>query len=232
MTTLALATAVPVIPAPPFELSPATASQFALLAGASLFTTINPVSAAPLFVQMTGHQDPRARTRTARKACLAALVVLVLFAAAGTLLFRFFGITTQAFQITGGILFVLMSIRALLFGGRELPEPDGDDGDPSIVPLAIPLLSGPGAITTVVVLSGQATNLAGKAIVGGAILVVVAASYLVLRTAPRMVALVGPEGRRATEKIVALLTGVIGVQFVLNGLTPVIVEILRSAGRG
>ena len=63
------------------------------------------------------------------------------------------------------------------------------------------------------------------------ILAVVGASYLILRSAPRMVALVGAEGRRATDKIVALLTGVIGVQFVLNGLTPVIVGILRSAGR-
>ncbi len=214
-----------------FALASSTPLQFALIATTSLITTVNPVSAAPLFVSMTGGELAPSRKRTAKKACLAALVILNVFAGAGTILFKFFGITTPAFQITGGLLFVLMSVRALLGNGREIDDAGLEGSDPSVVPLAIPILSGPGAITTVVVLSGQATTAAGKAIVAMAIVVTIAITYVILRSAPRVVESIGVEGRRATEKILALLTGVIGMQFILNGATPVFVGILRAAGR-
>jgi len=206
-----------------------TPLQFALVTAMSLFTVVNPLSAAPLFVSMTGELDDKQRKRVAKKACLAALIVLLIFGGAGTMLFRFLGITTQAFQITGGILFVIMSIRALLGGPRELDERDAEAVDPSIVPIAIPILSGPGAITTIVVLSGQSGTIPGKAILALVLLMTMMVTYAILRSAPRIVGLLGSEGRRATDKILALLTGVIGVQFVLNGVTPLAVAILKTA---
>lgn len=205
-----------------------TPVQFALLATTSVFTVVNPFSAAPLFISLTGRFSKRDRKRVARKACLAAAATLLVFAGAGTLLFRFFGITTPAFQITGGLLFMLMSIRVLQ-GRPEIEDADGAQTEPSIVPLAIPILSGPGAITTVVVLGGQAVTPLWKLLIVQAVLITMAVTYIVLRSAPRLMELIGEEGRRAGEKILALITGVIGVQFMIDGITPVVVGILQAA---
>ncbi len=207
-----------------------TSLQFTLLAATSLFTVVNPFSAAPLFVSLTGTLPTKQRKRAAKKACLAATITLLVFAGAGTILFRFFGITTPAFQITGGILFVLMSIRVLQ-GRPEVEDAESQAQDPSIVPLAIPILAGPGAITTVVVLGGQAASALWKLAIVLAILLTLALTYAILRSAPGLLKLIGEEGRRAAEKILGLITGVIGVQFVIDGVTPVVVSILRSAGR-
>lgn len=202
---------------------------FGFAASASLFTVLNPVSAAPLFVSMTSGLPERERRRVARRASVAALATLLLFGVAGGVVFRFFGITTQAFQIAGGMLFVLMSVRAILGNGRTGEEVEPSE-DPSIVPLAIPILAGPGAITTVVVLMGQARTLESRALVGGAMVLTMAASFAILLLAPGVVRLLGREGRRAADRLLALLTAVIGVQFVLDGIRPVAVSILRSAG--
>jgi multiple antibiotic resistance protein len=113
--------------------------QFALLAFSSLFSVINPISAAPIFVAMT-----------------AAAAVMAVFAAAGGAIFAFFGITVPAFQIAGGVIFAAISVRTLQNGEKEAYV--GESADPSIVPLGIPVIAGPGAITTVMVLVGQALS--------------------------------------------------------------------------
>ena len=115
--------------------------NFGVLAFTSLFTVINPISAAPIFVGMTSGSTRGERRRAAAKSSLAAGATLLLFEAAGGLIFSFFGITVPAFQIAGGVLFTMISIRTLN-NGREEVEADAAGGDPSIVPLAIPTIAG------------------------------------------------------------------------------------------
>lgn len=200
--------------------------QFALLAFSSLFSVINPISAAPIFVAMT-EEFPEGRRRAALRACLAAAAILAVFAAAGGAIFAFFGITVPAFQIAGGVIFAALSVRTLQNGEKEAPE--GEKADPSVVPLGIPVIAGPGAITTVMVLVGQAQDGARRLALGGAIAVNVVLTFLILLAAPTIVAWIGTTGQRIVSKIMGLITAVIGIQFVINGMTTVFVNILRSA---
>src|SRR6516225_8630970 len=105
--------------------------QFALLAFSSLFSVINPISAAPIFVGMTSG-SPAARHRSALRACLASVAVLAVFAAAGGAVFDLFGITVPAFQIAGGLIVARMSIRTLEGARRDVPADDLEKEDPSI----------------------------------------------------------------------------------------------------
>jgi multiple antibiotic resistance protein len=200
--------------------------QFAFLAFSSLFSVINPISAAPIFVSMTS-DSPALRRRAALRACLAAAAVLAIFAAAGGAIFAFFGITVPAFQIAGGVIFAAISVRTLQNGDKEAPP--GDSVDPSIVPLGIPVIAGPGAITTVMVLVGQAQDGSRRAALGGALAVNILLTFLILLAAPSIVAWIGATGQRIVSKIMGLITAVIGIQFVINGVTTVFVSILKAA---
>lgn len=202
-----------------------TEKQFALLAFSSLFSVINPISAAPIFVTMTA-SFPGARRRTALKACLAAAAILAVFAVAGGAIFSFFGITVPAFQIAGGVIFAILSVRTLQNGEREAPE--DESADLSVVPLGIPVIAGPGAITTVMVLVGQAQDGARRVALGGAIAVNVVLTFLILLAAPGIVARIGTTGQRIVSKVMGLITAVVGIQFVINGVTAVLLDILKA----
>ena len=204
-----------------------TDSQWALLAFSSLFSVINPISAAPLFVALT-EGSPARRRGTAVRACLAALAILAVFAAAGGALFAFFGITVPAFQIAGGLLFTLMSFREMQDGGRRFDN-EGASADPAVVPLGVPIIAGPGAITTVVVLVGQAQDAARRVALGGAIGANILLTLLILLAAPSIVSSIGETGQRIVVKIMGLITAVIGIQFIINGVTTVLTEVWRTA---
>src|ERR1041385_1684389 len=127
--------------------------SFGFLCFTSLFTIINPVSVAPVFVAMTDQYEARARRAAALKACGVALAILVVFAVSGGLIFKAFGITIDALRIAGGILFFVMSMP-MLTGGEDRHEGTAESlgADPAVVPLGMPLICGPGAISTVMVL--------------------------------------------------------------------------------
>ena len=202
-------------------------AQFALLAFSSLFSVINPISAAPIFVSMT--EGSSERHRMALRACLTAAAVLAVFAAAGGAIFVFFGITVPAFQIAGGVIFAAISVRTLQDGGEKEAPVGGESVDPSIVPLGIPIIAGPGAITTVMVLVGQAQDATRRLALGGALALNILLTFLILLAAPAIVAWIGPTGQRIVSKIMGLITAVIGIQFVINGVTTVFVSILKAA---
>ena len=202
--------------------------NFGVLAFTSLFTVINPISAAPIFVGMTAGAAPAERRRAALKSSLAAGATLLLFEAAGGLIFSFFGITVPAFQIAGGVLFTMISIRTLN-NGREEVEAEAAGADPSIVPLAIPTIAGPGAISTVMALVGQAPDYRQRVALAAAIGAAIAITWIVLLAAPWIVEKIGQTGQRIVAKIMGLITCVIGVQFVINGITPVLSAIIRNA---
>lgn len=206
--------------------------QFALLAFSSLFSVINPISAAPIFVALTVGDAPAARRRTAIRACLSALAVLAVFAAAGGAIFSFFQITVPAFQIAGGVLFTIISLREMQDTDRGVTPADAEKLDPSVVPLGIPVIAGPGAISAMMVLVGQAPDGAHRLGLAGALAVAMLITLAILFAAPAIVARIGFTGQRVVAKIMGLVTAVIGVQFILNGATTVILEILKQAKQG
>jgi multiple antibiotic resistance protein len=204
-------------------------TKFAVLAFSSLFSVINPIEAASLFVVMTA-RAPEQRRRWALRASSAAAMILVLFALTGGAIFAFFGITLPAFQIAGGILFTSMGLATLKADEPSHLPATSSRSDPSIVPLGMPLIAGPGAISTVMVLVGQARDGGHRLGLAAAIAINVALTLLILLAAPAIVARIGDTGQRVVSKVMGLITAVIGVQFVLNGVEAVALGILR-AGR-
>jgi multiple antibiotic resistance protein len=202
--------------------------KFALLAFSTLFSVINPIEAAPIFVTLTAGRAGD-RRRMAFKACLAATLILTIFAAAGGAIFAFFGITLPAFQIAGGILFTIIGMKTLQEEEHER-EPSGEArADPSIVPIGMPLIAGPGAISTVMVLVGQARDGFHRAALAGAIAANMVLTLAALLAAPWLVARIGDTGQRIVSKIMGLIAAVIGVQFVLNGVEAVALAILKAS---
>ncbi|MFZ4506385.1 MAG: MarC family protein, partial [Fimbriimonas sp.] len=191
----------------------------------SLFAMLNPISAAPIFVAAITRSQIPVR-RTAFRACVTAGLALALFAVAGTAVFAFFGVTVPAFQIAGGLLFTVSSIRALQ--GLSNKEEVEAQGDPSIVPLGIPTLAGAGALSTVMLLAGQARTQIQGVILGSVIFVNVLIALAVLLLAPLLVQRLGRGGTEALSRIMGLLTAVIGVQFIINGATTVVLNIAHQ----
>jgi multiple antibiotic resistance protein len=198
--------------------------RFSLLALSSIFFLVDPFAALPTFLAVTADQDPHKRVRTARKACLTALVILTAFAGAGQYLFRIFGITLPAFEIAGGIILLLIGLDMLEAKRSPTQEsiPDTEAAatkdDAGIVPMGIPMLAGPGAITSVMVLVGQAQDLREHLAIYVAIAVTCAASFLVLGSAVRVARVLGDTGIRILVRIMGLLLVALAVQNFVNGL--------------
>jgi multiple antibiotic resistance protein len=215
--------------------------KVALLSFTALITMVNPLAVLPSFIALTDGASRPTRAKVAFGAGVACTTVLATFLIAGNYVFQFFGITVPAFQIMGGILFLANALRTLItddrraYVGGEKRVEDHDvvkaEIDPSsvaIVPLAIPMLSGPGAITSVMVLVNLYPHVDQKMAVLVAIVFVGAVSYFVLLGALPLSRMVGPRGAAVFAKIMALLLGAIGVQFIINGVAPVIVDIMKS----
>jgi multiple antibiotic resistance protein len=193
------------------------ALTFGALSFSSLLTMVNPLGAVPTFLAVTRDQDANGRRKAAFRSAGVALGVLVLFAVAGTELFKLFGITLPAFRITGGILFFITSLPMLL--GKSERDAEAQEGsDPTIVPLAVPLITGPGAISTVMVLMGQAPNRTAVLLLLASAALTMIVTALVLWGAPSLIRRVGPAGIELTTRLMGLFMAVIGIQFIIDGI--------------
>jgi multiple antibiotic resistance protein len=198
--------------------------RFSLLALSSIFFLVDPFAALPTFLAVTAGQDPAKRRRTARKASLTAFVILTTFAIAGTYIFRIFGITLPAFEISGGIILLLIGLDML--EAKRSPTQESPDeteaasvkDDVGIVPMGIPMLAGPGAITSVMVLVGQAQTRWQMGAIFGAITVTAAICWLVLGSADRVARALGETGIRILVRIMGLLLVALAVQYFVNGM--------------
>ena len=213
-----------------------------LLSFAALITMVNPLAVVPSFVALAGDGSRRTRASVAFVASVACIIVLVTFLLAGNYVFQFFGITVPAFQIMGGIIFLANALRTLILDDRRAFNAGGEkrmedsdvqraELDPAsiaVVPLAVPMLSGPGAITSVMVLVNLYPSVEQKFAVVVAIVAVGALSYITLLAAVPLSHIIGDRGRAVFSKIMALLLGAIGIQFIINGVKPVLVEIMRG----
>ncbi len=202
--------------------------QYATLSFTSLLAILNPLSAVPVFVAMTAHYDRQHRAATLRRAIFTAFVVMIAFSLLGTLILRFFGITTHAFQIAGGIIFFsigwdMLHARRSRVKTTEEEETEGAAReDIGIIPLGMPSLAGPGTITTVIALDSQAATMPQIVGVYIAIVGVCLVAWTVLAAAPFVVRKLGQTGMNVFTRIMGLLAMVIGAQFVINGVTTVL----------
>ena len=207
--------------------------QFGTLAFTSLLAILNPLSAVPVFVAMTAHYDRARRAATLRRAIFTAFMVMIAFSLLGTLILQFFGITTHAFQIAGGIIFfsigwdMLHAQRSRVKTTVEEETEGAARDDIGIIPLGLPSLAGPGTITTVIALDSQAENMGQTIGIYVAIALVCGIAWMVLAAAPIVTRKLGQTGMNVFTRIMGLLVMVVGSQFVINGVTTV----LRSVNR-
>jgi multiple antibiotic resistance protein len=199
--------------------------RFSVLAVSSIFFLVDPFAAIPAFLSITAGADPERRQRLAKRGAFTCLIVLMTFAIAGKLIFRMFGITLPAFEIAGGIILLLIGIDML--EARRSPTQESSDeaaeaaskDDAGIVPLGIPMLAGPGAISSVMILVGQALKPWELGVVLGAIALTAWLAYIILKGASRVHSILGESGIRILVRIMGLLLVALAVQFFINGLT-------------
>jgi multiple antibiotic resistance protein len=173
---------------------------------------------------MTRNDPPQKRIDMAKRASIAAFLILTTFALAGTLIFKVFGVTLGAFKVAGGVLLLLTSIemlRAQQVRTRTTPEEEQEGAekeDVAIFPLAIPLLAGPGAIATVTTLMAKAGRILFAVPVIFSIAVTCFASYLMLRAADRIGQMMGVTGLAVLNRVIGLIIGALAVQFMFDGI--------------
>ena len=205
---------------------------FAVLAFTSLLSIVNPLGAVPIYAAMTASYDRRQRRNTLRRAIATGLIVLVVFAAGGPLILAFFGITTEAFQIAGGIIFFgigweMLHARPSATKTTEAEQTAGaSKEDIGIIPLGLPTLVGPGAITTVIALNGQAVSAFDVAGIYLSIVLVLGLSGALLAAAPMVTRRIGTTGMNVMTRLMGLLVMVVGAQFEINGISAVARQIV------
>jgi len=201
--------------------------QFSFVALTSIFFLVDPIAAVPAFLIITAHAGAQQRRRMARRAALTCFVVLSSFTVAGTLIFKLFGITLPAFKIAGGLILLLIGmdmLQARRSQTKETPtetEESADKEDVGIIPLGIPMLAGPGSISTVMVLMGGSPQWWYALPIIAAIALTAASSFWILAAADRVRGYLGETGIRILTRMMGLLLTAIAVQFMLNGLTDV-----------
>jgi multiple antibiotic resistance protein len=201
-------------------------TDYFLNALVTLFVTIDPVGLAPIFMALTTGMAPAARRQAALRASLIAASVLVAFALVGEALIGFLGVSLPAFRIAGGLLLFVIAFE-MVFGrkadraepGSERTPADRDPGhDLAVFPLAIPLISGPGAISATILLASGAANylaLGGLIVI---IVVLIGVCYAVFQLANRIERALGNTGRLVVTRLLGVILAALAVQFVADGV--------------
>jgi multiple antibiotic resistance protein len=179
----------------------------------ALFVVVNPIGKIPVFITLTEKMEKEKKKLVSKNAVVTTAVLLTLFAVAGIQLLSVFGISIFSFMIAGGVLLFIISIEFLTHGEWRYSN-SSTSGDPGIIPLAFPLLAGPGAITTVII-SLQAYGWIVSVI---SIIFVVIVTYLVLQLGNPLLRILGRRGSIVTTRIFAIFLAAIAVQYIVEGL--------------
>lgn len=221
---------------------------FALFAVSSLFAVVDPLGCIPFFSGQTAGMSMAQKRRVLLKALTVSFGLLLAFTLFGQGILHLFGITIDAFRVAGGVIFFGIGLDMMQsrprrwrtglqrayaadhpdspLAKRRLAEGDDEDigaefdvsQDPSITPLAIPMLAGPGSITTVMILRAKAVDTPGLLVVIGALCAILALAGVILWGADRVLVRIGQTGMRIIEKLMGLLVMVIAVQLIMDGL--------------
>jgi multiple antibiotic resistance protein len=191
----------------------------------ALFVIVNPIGAIPLFITYTRNQSAIERRAAARTAAIAVAIVLVLSIFLGDAVLQFFGIGLPSFRVGGGILILLMAISMLNAqqGGARYTQEEGREGELkdniAIVPLAIPLLAGPGAISTTIIYAHKATTLVDMTVLVIAALLVASAVATALHLADPIAERLGRTGINVATRLMGLILSAVAIEFIADGLT-------------
>lgn len=198
--------------------------EYTLLAFSSLFVIVDPISTVPAFLAMTHHDTPQQRIQMARLACGVMAGVLIGFSLLGKWLFGILGITLPAFQIAGSLVLLLVALdmlrarRSRVQETHEETNAGSEKDDIAVTPLAVPLLAGPGAISTVMLLQNQARDLAQHIALIVCIVTISITSFLVLRFSAHGGRWLNPIAMRITTRLMGLLLAAVACQFMINAL--------------
>ncbi len=193
--------------------------KFALKAFVSIFIIVDPLGLVPYFITLTSGYSPSRRKRTVHLAIMTTILVLTAFAIFGNQILKLFGITIPAFRIAGGFIIFMVAIQMLQAQRTRLkatPEEEAhsyEQEEIGVVPLGTPMLAGPGAITTVIVLSES--NLW---VILASILITALLAYVILLQANRISNLLGPTGLNIFIRLMGLVLAAVSVQFVIDGI--------------
>jgi multiple antibiotic resistance protein len=199
-------------------------SEYILLAASSLFVIVDPLATATAFLAMTPNNTPEERLRTARLACVTTAVMLLVFSTVGTVIFKVFGITMPAFQVAASIVLLLIALdmlrvqRSRVQETHEEKQAGAEKDDIAITPLAIPMLAGPGAISTTILLQNEARDVPQHVALYGCIVAVALVSYLIFRLAVRGARWLSPIAMSIAIRVMGLLLAAVAVQFMLSGI--------------
>lgn len=194
----------------------------AITAFVALFVVIDPIGLTPLFIALTSGMAARARRVIALRACLVALLLLTVFGVAGDAVLEFLGISLPAFRIAGGILLFLTALDMLFERRKQRREDQADSApeaeDPSVFPLAMPLIAGPGAIATMILLTGSAETGGEIVLIHAVMLAVLACVLALFLLAGGLERLLGGVGINVVTRLLGMLLAALSVQFVIDGL--------------
>ncbi len=203
--------------------------DFLINAFATLFVTIDPVGLAPMFLAVTSGMNQADRRRVAVRATLTAAGILLIFYASGQTVLNVLGISVSAFRVAGGILLFLIAIE-MIFGKRQARKTEtaekaveseahhGTVNELAVFPLAIPLISGPAAISAIILLSSQAPDTLSYAGLGGVIAVILLSCMGAFLLADKIERLLGDTAQLVITRLLGVLLAALSVQFVADGV--------------
>lgn len=189
-----------------------------------LVAAVNPVGIMPVFVSLTGHMTPEEKNKTAATANTAVAVILVIALLGGQMLLDMFSISLDSFRVAGGLL--LLSIAFSMMSGK-LGEDKQNKQEKTeyisreqigVVPLAMPLMAGPGAISSTIVYGSRYPAMMDTLGIVVTIVIFCVASWVLFRSAPYIVRLLGQTGINVITRIMGLILGALGIEFIANGL--------------
>lgn len=205
------------------------AYEFAILSLVSLLIMVNPISIMPVYASLTATYTPAQSRRFALRGILTALIVMLIFAGIGKFIFDFFSISIESLRIVGGILFFLVGYEMLSGKEKLQPDPNGPDQaslDQSITPFGVPLICGPGAISTVMLLMNQCDDFRLRLTLVASILIVTAVTFLALISARTVTRLIGRTGINVIMRITGLIVMAIAVELFVGGLSAIVPRII------
>ena len=199
------------------------------------FAIMNPVANTPVFLGLTAEDDPETRRKVATKALVVSFVIILVFSAAGKLIFGLFGITLPAFRIMGGLLVALVGYH-MLQGGEHSSVQHPSEADKkksleaeleiAITPLAMPILAGPGTIATAMNFASTG-GVSEFVVMIGAFFILCVISYVFFISGERFVKYIGDNGIKVVTRLMGLILGVIGVQMLIDGIGGAVAEIQK-----
>jgi len=200
-----------------------------LLYFTSLFTVINPIGAVPFYTNLTDGMSESGAKKVAYQAGIAAFIALLFFAYSGQAIFNFFGISINGLRIVGGVLFFVMGyemLRGTALPLRNQEQKQSFGSEIAITPLGIPVITGPGSITVVILYMQESTTVMEQSILVGSMFIICALTSILMAFGQTLLKLIGQTGTKVMIRLMGLIVMLIAVEFFFAGLTPYVQAML------